>query len=247
MRKRCYFGCIICGHPIIEYHHFDPEFVDAKKHIASKITLLCGNHHREAGKGILPLGFIEKHNENPYCKREGRVKNFFYIAKKTIDLKFGSACFKGFNIICHERTPLIRFDRKPNGLLSLSAKFFDNNEKNLFHVIDNEWQIEIDNFDIELTKNDLIVREKVGKIKLHLSHIAEKEIYIKKLDMNYKGFKIEVKKIRSQDQMLGLPTLAPESGPAFKVTSPQNGSLQLFCPNIYSTLFLRENGSISLA
>jgi hypothetical protein len=236
VRKRCGFGCIFCGRPIIQYHHFNPEFSNAEKHEASGITLLCANHHEEATKGILTTALVEEQNKNPYCIKEGQLKHFFYIAEKAISLKLGNACFKSLNIIMYDDTPIFRFERKPNGLLSFSASFFDENGRNFFAVNNNEWVTGIEHFDIEMSKNNFIIREKRGKggIKFHFSHIANEEIYIKEMDIHYRGYRIQVK---NNPQRIGIP---------FVVTSPDGGFMDLTCPNIYATLRLSKDGSIRI-
>ncbi len=40
VRKRCGFGCVLCGLPLYEYEHME-EWAQVKRHIADEITLLC--------------------------------------------------------------------------------------------------------------------------------------------------------------------------------------------------------------
>lgn len=44
IRRRCGFGCIICGMPMFDYHHIE-DYAIAQKHEADNIVLLCPNHH----------------------------------------------------------------------------------------------------------------------------------------------------------------------------------------------------------
>lgn len=45
VRQRCKFSCIRCGDGLIQYHHFDPPFEEARTHNSAGITLLCGRCH----------------------------------------------------------------------------------------------------------------------------------------------------------------------------------------------------------
>lgn len=53
VRKRCGFGCVVCGSAVYDYEHFEPEFHDAKEHSASGIALLCPTDHARKRKGEL--------------------------------------------------------------------------------------------------------------------------------------------------------------------------------------------------
>jgi hypothetical protein len=70
VRKRCGFGCAICGFAIVEYHHF-PPFSEIGRHEADKITLLCPNHHTQAHKDIISAEDIIYANNHPCCKQKG--------------------------------------------------------------------------------------------------------------------------------------------------------------------------------
>lgn len=230
VRQRCYFGCIVCGSAIIQYHHFDPEFVDAKEHNPNGITLLCPTCHEKVKKKIFTQKFIEEKNKTPYCKTVGFTKDIFYFGSESIAFKLGNAWFKRLNVILYDGKPLISFSppESENSPMRLNAILYDKDENELLKIINNEWITGIEHFDIETTSNHLIIREKKGAIKLHLSHIANEEISIQKIDMNYKGFKIMVQ--NSQ----------------FSVESPTKTKLQLSCPNIFASLKLRSNGSIAI-
>ena len=53
VRRRCGFGCVICGLPLYEYDHLLCWAV-VQRHVAEEITLLCDQHHREKTSGLLP-------------------------------------------------------------------------------------------------------------------------------------------------------------------------------------------------
>ena len=67
VRRRCGFGCVVCGSAIYDYDHFDPEFKDATTHNPSGIILLCPNHHREKW-GVLSRKTLEQWAKVPFCK-----------------------------------------------------------------------------------------------------------------------------------------------------------------------------------
>lgn len=70
VRKRCGFGCVVCGGALYDYEHFEPEFANAKEHDPKGIILLCPNHHR--GKGsVISRSTIARAALNPHCLRAG--------------------------------------------------------------------------------------------------------------------------------------------------------------------------------
>lgn len=44
VRRRCGFGCIVCGIPMFDYHHI-VDYAIVQKHEAENIVLVCPNHH----------------------------------------------------------------------------------------------------------------------------------------------------------------------------------------------------------
>jgi hypothetical protein len=228
VRKRCGFGCVVCGTAIIQYHHFEPEFVDATEHVPNGITLLCSNCHEKVKKNLFDYDFIVSKNQKPYCTNSGFAKDIFYVGSEAITFKLGKAWFKRLDIILYNNHPIISFSppEMKDGPILLNTVLYDENESELLKIIDNEFIIGTHHYDVETTSNQLVIREKAGKINFKLTQIANKEIAIQKIDMNYKGFKIKVK-----NEM-------------FIVNSPSGSRLMLSCPNILATLKLFSNGEI---
>jgi hypothetical protein len=71
VRRRCGFGCVVCGQAIIDYEHFNPEFKDASFHDPAGIILLCPLHHRAKG-GFISREKIAAAAKNPYCISNGK-------------------------------------------------------------------------------------------------------------------------------------------------------------------------------
>jgi hypothetical protein len=231
IRTRCGFGCVVCGNAIITYHHFNPEYHEAKKHLSEGITLLCAHCHIKVSKRIFDFDFISKSNENPKCKQVGFTGDIFYVGNKPITFKLGGAGFRECGILFFNNEPIICFypPENDNGPLRLNATLYDSNENSLLKIKDNEWMAGIDHFDIETNSNELIIRNKIRSIKLRLTSVAEKEISILQMDMAYRGYKIEI------------------NNGEFVLKSGKIGRFQLTCPNIFGTLFLDSKGGIKMA
>lgn len=230
VRQRCGFGCIECGTAIIQYHHFNPEFVDAEEHKPEGITLLCSNCHEKVKKKIFKASYIERRNANPFCQKKGFAKDIFHLGMNEISFKMGGAMFRSLDVVIYENFPLIGFQppTHPDEPFLLNATLYDKTGRQMLSIVENEWVAGIDQFDIETPGNKLIIREKLGEIKLCLSHSAEEEIYIENMNMFFRGFNVQV--------------LSKQ----FIVKNPVGGRLQLACPNIYATLRLFSDGGITI-
>jgi len=75
IRKRCGFGCLLCGKVPYDYDHLDVEFKDADEHNPDDIVLLCQNHHRRKHNGFLAPETIKR------ILHSGRRRNANYFAE----------------------------------------------------------------------------------------------------------------------------------------------------------------------
>src|SRR3954452_13658040 len=93
VRRRCGFGCVICGNAIITYEHVEPTFANARIHDPQCITLLCGGHQLESSKGTLSKETILQADRAPYCKGTGQAKHIFDLGGKKPTLLLGGNDF----------------------------------------------------------------------------------------------------------------------------------------------------------
>lgn len=192
VRQRCGFGCVICGCAIIQYHHFDPPFADAESHDPFGITLLCGQCHDRAERGIIDVTTVSSANASPWCKQTGHSKDFLFIGDSSIPVRFGSSRVRASTVLMYENRVIIGLS-KPEHVgapLRLNAVLTDDNENEVLRVIDNEWQVGINRYDIRTNKDRLTVNDAPGDIILEMSLAARTEICIRRLRMKFLGFSI---------------------------------------------------------
>jgi len=58
VRKRCAFGCVLCGSIPYDYDHFIVPWAEAKEHDPDDIVLLCDKHHRQKTAGLIDTDTI---------------------------------------------------------------------------------------------------------------------------------------------------------------------------------------------
>lgn len=193
IRKRCGFGCIKCGRLFCEYHHFDPEFKEAKEHHPEGITLLCPNHHSDCTASRINNVSIKKHDKNPYSMRQGHSKYLLEDLEFPLEVVLGSIVFMSDDGI------LIKIDGEE--ILTITYGSKDEppyiNAKLSLHsgedlvIIKNEIITGTRSWDVESKGAEITIRKKRGDIVLNLEFVAPRRIFIKRIKMNYKGNIIE--------------------------------------------------------
>ncbi|MBA7534536.1 hypothetical protein ES705_26784 [subsurface metagenome] len=190
VRRRCGFGCVICGFAIYEYHHFDPPFPDAKEHNPNKIVILCGTCHDLEKRKRLSEGRIRNAALNPKCLENGFSHGPFYVDTMHPEVTFGSATYgESDNIISIDGESLINIDppESEGSPHRLSGTFYNDEGKKIFKIKENEWIGPTENWDIEIEGPTLIIRRDHRKISLKLTVEPPKKIKIKRINMVHKG------------------------------------------------------------
>ena len=185
IRQRCGFGCVICGNPFIDYHHFDPPFSQVREHRADGITILCANHHREANHGRRSAESIKAYNADPECRRTGHTVAALDGSMRPLKFMMGSAVFDTPVVLMYESTEIISF-RPPEAEGApwrLSARIFDRTGRELLRITDNEWRIGINQYDITAQGKTVEVRQKKGDVVLAMDLVVDGLVHIRRLQM----------------------------------------------------------------
>ena len=166
IRRRCGFGCVVCGLPLYEYEHL-LGWANVQRHLAEEITLLCDRHHREKTGGLLPIDQVKAADSNPFNLQSG--------VSAVYDLHFsGTRCELniGSNRAIADPLPdlaimfalvidgasLAHFRREDEHIL-LSLHLFDELNRLVLRVEDNELVYRVATWDIELVGKTLRLRE----------------------------------------------------------------------------------------
>src|SRR4030042_2333444 len=88
VRRRCGFGCVICGMPLYEFEHM-LGWAKVPRPVTEEITLMCDQHHRERTAGLLPIEAVSEANANPYNLR-GEYQNPMTSISRGINAKLYS-------------------------------------------------------------------------------------------------------------------------------------------------------------
>lgn len=187
IRKKCGYGCVICGHAWYDYEHFNPDYKDAKEHKEEGITLLCMQCNQKRNRGVLSVDTVSKANSNPKCLSDGHASERFDLLSNKLEIIFSGSSFTDCeNVIMIGDISLFSINKKNDGTFTISGRFFNSDAKESFVIKDNNWDVNIENWDVECKGNKIIVREGPGNISLRLRLEPPSRIVVEKINMKYR-------------------------------------------------------------
>lgn len=233
VRRRCGFGCVICGSAIITYEHFMPPFKDATQHDPNGITLLCGSHQLETTKGILSKESIAHYNSSPYCLRVGNSKHIFDLGNIRPSLILGSVdvsdCGPGIEVD-GEVFLRIRPPEKHSSRWRISARFLNSEGSVICEIVDNEIIVSSQNFDFVQQAKSFSIQSPTEEL-LCLQLAPPKGLIIKHYVLHVKHGKVIIGEDKSSTDRRKIPKeVAATLGesPRFGITVESPTSRQTF-------------------
>lgn len=211
LRQESLFGCVLCGSPIIEYHHIIP-FHQVKVHKKEDMVVLCPEHHHRADCGEIPSGVLYQAKKNPVNKNRDTISKDFYLLNfKTLKIKAGSNTYIRTPVLLEvDNNPLLTV--KEDGLYALfNAKFYNRHNKLLAEIKDNEW-IAYKNkelWDIQYSPGHLKINREKGNILLEF--VINDRILELRAMMFFNGYKVELwpeKTILGQNNIISNSTIS---------------------------------------
>ena len=178
VRKRCAFGCIICGLPIWDYHHIE-QFAHVKEHEVENLVLLCPNHHGDLHGKRLSSSAIRKHASCPYNHRSHHTTSREWIL-------VGQSC----TIIIGGNTYECNFDNNRDRFcllnvrgneiftvtyeddhLLITAAFYDEKGMNVLAIERGEMVVSTSVWDFNVEGPEITIRNALRDITLQFSFV----------------------------------------------------------------------------
>jgi len=179
VRQVAFFGCVICGNPLIEYAHIIP-YEKSHNNEPENLVALCPNNHTEYDLGAFSEAEIRNYKANPF-NRGRDIKKTFNILGSTPVIEAGTN-------ICNNTPVLLVIDdknivtlQKENNQLTLNALFYDSSDKLVAYIKNNEWcalnnkawdityQTIAKNLTIRTKSRDILLKLKISKGVVHFS------------------------------------------------------------------------------
>jgi len=199
VRQRDGFGCVICGNAFYIYEHFDPRFVEAKKHDPDGICLLCGTCERRKTSKLLSTESVKNAVIHPRCKEDGFSWGSLDIGTEHPEIILGS--FTAYKVkvlveIDGEEIFSVLPPERLGGPFRINARLSDPDGKPILEIVENEWRTFSENWDVELVGPRLSVRRNPGEIIMILRSEPPHRVVVERLQMQHRGTSIEAQEGR---------------------------------------------------
>lgn len=169
VRQRCGFGCVMCGYPIITYHHLE-EWAETQDDSPENLVLLCERCHREYHAGFIDEVDLRHRVGNPIAF-EDATKERLRLNPKAWFVDLGSqrfgitdksqlSAFSPFEII-DERPITIEIQ---DGFPLVSISLYGKGGIEALKIVRNEVIIDAGIYDVEWDANQIVVRLQKGLI-----------------------------------------------------------------------------------
>ncbi len=167
LRQEAGFGCCICGHPFIEYHHI-LQFSEVQCHSAADMMVLCPIHHHQCTVNSLTIAQQRSAKVNPFNRTKGFAEGQLFSPTAIIAVEAGTNQFIGSGVkFAVDNEPLLQLRSDGQGHLTLSLSLFDSNDTLLLLIENNEWiSGDPDLWDIEYGYNTLVLRRAQREVSL---------------------------------------------------------------------------------
>ncbi|GAB2938920.1 hypothetical protein [Hafnia psychrotolerans] len=194
IRKRCGFGCVICGLAFYDYEHFDPDFVDAEEHLAEGMTLLCSQCNQKRARNRLSAETVARANKLPKCLEKGFAHESFDFHTDPIRIQFAGVEFYDCkHLITVNNIPLLSVLPPENEgePVRLSGIFTDSLGRESLRIEDNEFSVSAGSWDVESEGSVIVFRRKLRDIFLRIKLIPPTGLVVEEIDMLFRGVRLK--------------------------------------------------------
>lgn len=187
---------MICGVPIYQIDHMI-DWSEVQTHEADNLTLLCGTHHDQKSRGLLPLELVRQANENPFNVKAGFTAPFglHFGAADEVEIVLGSVSFRSTEpnmcAVMIDDQPILAFDRDEDGL-GLHLSYFNEYNYPVLDIEHNQLVIGRANWDVEFVGKVLTVREQQGVLGLRARFEPPARVVIDRARLRFNGVSVDV-------------------------------------------------------
>lgn len=190
VRRRCGFGCVICGLSLYDYEHFNPDFKDAKTHNPDGITLLCMQCNQKRRRGMLSVDTVVAANKNPKSLQQGFSNEAFDFGECPVEIVFAGVTFKNCDhLIEVYGIPVLSINNpeEENAPYRLTGRFCDDAGEATLKIDNNVWSVGADNWDVECIGPRITIRKGLGDIVLILKSEPPRRLIVERINMQFEG------------------------------------------------------------
>ncbi|MFJ9223577.1 HNH endonuclease [Streptomyces sp. NPDC102383] len=198
VRKRCGFGCVLCGAPIYQYDHMH-EWSKGGAHEPDNLTLLCASHHEEKTKKLLPTERVRQANKNPFNRsRPESPAHVLHYYGDSFDIFMGSTQFTqtlspagACSLVEVNSEPLLSIRVDQESLL-ITLRLYGSDGSPLVTILDNELTYTTKSWDVQFKGRALTVREGKGKIRARLTFDPPQRLNLQRALFIHDGLQVDI-------------------------------------------------------
>lgn len=217
LKKEAFYGCVICGCPVLEFIDFTLTGIQVDKppsrqevFLPENMVAICPSHNQKLQAGKIDPTFLRSSKNNPFSKIHDDLA-FRTTFSKELTISLGGCTFINTSrLLVVDDFDLINVRRLDQRFLLLDVNFFDRSNKLVAILFENGWSSErsrIGDWTIEyLQPKKLILQNSRENMNLEarIENDTELRIVCDGLCYNNQKIKITPHEVFLDDREIGI-------------------------------------------
>jgi hypothetical protein len=137
LRKECFFGCVLCGCPLLKYAHIVP-YDRIQAFLPENMISLCPLHYDKYDSGDLAESYLRDAKRNPHNKLQ--PQDAFFVELQELVINVGKSKFiNTYRVLVIDDFDLITVTRDNGKYFIFDINFFDKINNMVATVSENSW------------------------------------------------------------------------------------------------------------
>ncbi|MFZ0515124.1 MAG: hypothetical protein WAM14_26240 [Candidatus Nitrosopolaris sp.] len=137
LRKECFFGCALCGSPLLKYAHIVP-YNRIQAFLPENMISLCPIHYGKYDSGDLSESYLRDAKKNSHNKLQ--PQDAFFVESQELVINVGKSKFiNTHRVLVIDDFDLITVTRDNGKYLLFDVNFFDKINHMIATVSENSW------------------------------------------------------------------------------------------------------------
>ena len=137
LRKECFFGCALCGSPLLKYAHIVP-YNRTQAFLPENMISLCPPHYGKYDNGDFSESYLRDAKRDPHNKLH--PQDAFFVESQELVINVGKSKFiNTHRVLVIDDFDLITVSRDNGKYFVLDINFFDRINNLIATVLENSW------------------------------------------------------------------------------------------------------------
>jgi hypothetical protein len=192
LRQEAGFGCVLCGLAIGTFEHII-DFSTVDQHDPEDMAFLCHQCHGKVTRGHISKEAVRRAKLMPFAKRQGFSNEFFELGTETLTVAIGPVTMTNVqkHISINGKPVLSVAPPEQAGQpIRLNALLCNSAGETILEIVDNEWRVNLSNWDFEVIGPKLTAKDSTGRATLILTVRPGIGVSFDLIDMEHLGFRL---------------------------------------------------------